>query len=360
MALRLRLRGPSGKQHSCSWPAEPPATLAELRREAAEAFSLPEAQVEVLLGFPPALCTAAGSTALSSLVRSGDAAVVRLATGGPASQATSSEAFSSVPAALPSAVAAAAMAPAPTGGPARGSVSHRWACAACTLENEPSATACGACETPNPAASGHAQHPPAVAGGLEATLVPMADDNSCLFHGIAYLLEPAAAPAKLRQMIASEVRANPVQWDAATLGKPREEYIAYIMDPIRWGGQVELAIFSAAYGAEIAVVQVQNGRADVYGEGAGYRRRVYLLHSGIHFDAVVFGPGGTLREVGAADVAKADEAARRLAEQRRSAGQFVDHATMRLRCKICGFIAEGDLEARQHSGSMGHKEFAPA
>ena len=50
MALRLRLRGPAGKQHTLSLPAEPPATLADLHREAATAFSIPVAELEVLVG----------------------------------------------------------------------------------------------------------------------------------------------------------------------------------------------------------------------------------------------------------------------------------------------------------------------
>lgn len=115
-----------------------------------------------------------------------------------------------------------------------------------------------------------------------------------------------------------------------------------------------------AYRTEIAVVEVQSGRCDVFGEGAGYSRRVYLLHSGIHFDAITFGPGAPRRWVSTAEAAAADTAASRLAAERRAAGAFVDQATMRLRCKICGFIAEGDLQARRHSGSKGHKEFVRA
>lgn len=61
-----------------------------------------------------------------------------------------------------------------------------------------------------------------------------------------------------------------------------------------------------------------------------------------------------------ANFAESDASAGRLASEQKSAGNFVDHNTMRLRCKICGFIAEGDYEARAHAGGTGHKEFAPA
>jgi len=359
--LRLRLRGPGGKNHTASLPDG--ASLAQLRQEAAQAFSLPEAEVELLLGFPPALCTVSADAPLSSLLKSGDTATVRQATGAPATQASSSEAFASAPA--PAAPAAAKAAPPPAAVPRAaggGSVAsvrngEPWECPACTLENLGQAQRCAACEGVRPGTGGVAGGAADIpAGAMSAQLVQMPDDNSCLFHGLVYLLDPFKPPSALRQMVATEVRGNPVKWDAATLGKTPNEYVDYILDPIRWGGQVELAIMSSAYKAEIGVMEVQSGRCDVYGEGSGYTRRVYLLHSGIHFDAVQFGEARAVPPSGFADA----EAARRLAAERRSSGQFVDQDSMKLRCKICGFIAVGDYEARAHAGGTGHKEFAPA
>uniref|UniRef100_A0A7S4QE89 Ubiquitin thioesterase OTU n=1 Tax=Alexandrium monilatum TaxID=311494 RepID=A0A7S4QE89_9DINO len=373
MALRLRLRGPAGKQQTASLDAA--STFGDLRREAATAFSLVEGEVEVLLGFPPSLCTADPGAALGGLVKSGDTATVRQATGAPATQASSTAAFAPAPAAapapapLPAATAAggapsSAARPAPARGVAGIRASEPWDCPACTLENPGTATICGACEGPRPGSSAAA---PGGAGGAGAgggdaggaQLRKMPDDNSCLFHGIGYLLDPSKPPGSLRQAVASEVRSNPGMWSEAILGKPPSEYIAYITDPIRWGSQVELNIFSSLYRAEIAVIEIQSGRCDVYGEGSGFQRRVYLLHSGIHFDAVTFGPSAQ-REVSGAGIAMADAAAKQLAAEQRRAGNFTDQATMRLRCKICGYIANGDYEARAHAGGMGHKEFAPA
>mmetsp|Transcript_86308 Transcript_86308/g.252524 ORF Transcript_86308/g.252524 Transcript_86308/m.252524 type:complete len:371 (+) Transcript_86308:62-1174(+) len=370
--MRLRLRGPGGKNHTVNLADT--ASLAELRTEASQAFSIAEAELELLLGFPPAVCTAAADVPLSGLVKSGDSATVRQATGAPAKQASSSEAFAptAAPAAVPAAAAPAPAAPAsaaaaaagkPAGGSAVSSLrsSEPWPCPACTFENLGQDQKCAMCDTPRPGAAavgaGGASAGARGAGALSAQLVQMPDDNSCLFHGLVYLLDPAKQPSALRQMVATEVRSDPVRWDAATLGKPPQEYIDYILNPIRWGGQVELAILSSAYKAEVAVLEVQSGRCDVYGEGSAYSRRVYLLHSGIHFDAVSF---GSLREVPPASFSDADAAARQLATERRSSGDFVDQDTMRLRCKICGFIAVGDYEARAHAGGTGHKEFAPA
>mmetsp|Transcript_98482 Transcript_98482/g.279057 ORF Transcript_98482/g.279057 Transcript_98482/m.279057 type:complete len:263 (+) Transcript_98482:263-1051(+) len=261
------------------------------------------------------------------------------------------------------AAAASAAAPVATRPAAGGSgmtslrSSEPWPCPACTFENPGEAQKCGMCDTPR-AGGGVASAGgggPTSSGG--AQLVKMPDDNSCLFHGLVYLLDPSTQPSALRKLVATEVRGNPARWDEATLGKPPDEYVEFIQNPIRWGGQVELSILSAAYKAEIAVLEVQSGRCDVYGEGSGYRRRVYLLHSGIHFDAVAF---GSVREVPPSGFAGADADAGRLATEQRAAGSFVDQDTMRLRCKTCGFVAVGDYEARAHAGGTGHKEFAPA
>ena len=64
--------------------------------------------------------------------------------------------------------------------------------------------------------------------------------------------------------------------------------------------QVELCILSEVFKVELAAVDIQSGRVDVYGEGAGHARRGYMLFSGIHFDAVVFaaGAGGAGRGAG--------------------------------------------------------------
>jgi len=365
MTLRLRLRGPSGKQHTANLQAS--GTLADLHKEAATAFSIAENEVEVLLGVPPSVCAAALNTPLTGLVKSGECATVRQGTGGPATQAVSTAAFEPAPTAVaaPADTAPSAWSAALRGGTtaARGgniaSVrdSEPWDCVACTLQNLGSATKCEACETPRPGFESDPAPANRAGSGGAAQIQKMPDDNSCLFHGIGFLLDPSRQPNSLRQLVANEVQSNPVQWDEATLGKPRAEYIAFIQDPLRWGGQVELNIFSSAYKTEIGVVEVQSGRCDIYGEGSGYTKRVYLLHSGLHFDAVKIS-GQT--QVSSDSFSAAHAAVLQLAAEQRGAGNFVDQDTMRLRCKICGFIAEGDYAARSHAGGTGHKEFAPA
>jgi ubiquitin thioesterase OTU1 len=158
-------------------------------------------------------------------------------------------------------------------------------------------------------------------------------------------------------MIATTVRNDPVQWNDAMLGKPRDEYIRFITDPTKWGGQVELNILCTITGVEIAAVDIQTGRMDVYGSGCGYTQRVYMLFSGIHFDAITFGCGNSaIKQVSADDVV-AERSAADLAASLRSSGAYTDQQTMQLVCQSCGWEMSGDYEARLHAGSSGHTDF---
>jgi ubiquitin thioesterase OTU1 len=193
-----------------------------------------------------------------------------------------------------------------------------------------------------------------------ATLHKIPDDNSCLFHAVTFLLGRSESPTQLRQIIAQTVRSNPAQFSAAILGKSREAYVTFITDPTKWGGQVELNILSSRFCAELAAIDIQSGRCDIYGEGSGFSERVYLCFTGIHFDAVVFGKTGgkTGRRRMSPHDQSAHRAAEALASSLRRTGQFTDKKTMTLVCKTCGHTMNGDYEARLHAGSSGHKDFA--
>jgi len=325
--LRLRLRGPGG---TATGSFDGAASIEAFVEAAGAQLGCSGAKLEMLVGFPPKACEISGEP-LSSVVGSGDTVVLNVVAAAPA------------PAPAP-----APPAPAPGPAPAPAALpSGMWACAICTLENAAAASTCAACDTPRSGGG----------GGVQAQLQKMADDNSCLFHAAAYCLSLSAQPATLRAQIVSAVRADPTRWNEGTLGKPVDEYCAFISDSRRWGGQVELAIFAESHQTELSVTDIQSGRADVYGQGQGFARRGFMLFSGIHFDAVSVGGA---RTVAAAESSAADAAVAALASEQRRAGGFTDQATMRLRCKVCGHIMVGDLEARQHAGSSGHKDFVQA
>jgi ubiquitin thioesterase OTU1 len=48
----------------------------------------------------------------------------------------------------------------------------------------------------------------------------------------------------LRRLVAQEVLADPLEWNEAVLGKAPPEYCAWIQQPDKWGGAIELSILS--------------------------------------------------------------------------------------------------------------------
>jgi len=252
---------------------------------------------------------------------------------------------------------------------AAGAADSEWVCAICTLCNSPLVTKCNACETVRPGAvnssaiAGESTRPTTQVGTVSrAELRKMPDDNSCLFHALCHLLDPTKTAAELREIVAVAVKSDAIRWNIGTLGKDPWEYVLFITDPKRWGGEVELAILSEHYRCELAVTEVQSGRMDVYGQHKRYPNRVYLLFSGIHFDAVelVEHNGTTNCQVCPNKTQSADVAVAALATNLRAQGAFSDRDTLRLRCKVCNQVVCGDYEARLHSGTYNHTEFVPA
>ena len=167
--LRLRLRGPGG---TATGSFDGAASIESFLVAASEQLGCAGAKLDMLVGFPPKQCEISGAP-LSSVVGSGDTVVLNVVAAAPAP----------APAPAPAAASPAPAAPAPASALAGG----MWACGACTLENDAVASACVACETPRPGG-----------GGGKAQLQKMADDNSCLFHAVAYCLSLPSSPGQVR------------------------------------------------------------------------------------------------------------------------------------------------------------------
>jgi len=58
-------------------------------------------------------------------------------------------------------------------------------------------------------------------------------------------------------------------------------------DPSKWGGGIEIKIFTEILKLEIAIVDVQTNRIDIFGQDKNYTSRIYLLYNGIHYDPLV-------------------------------------------------------------------------
>jgi len=165
----------------------------------------------------------------------------------------------------------------------------------------------------------------------------MADDNSCLFASVAYVLEGrdiSKAPALrlvwlplrdilgpcwlLAKEVARYIEQHPDTYTEVMLGKPNSEYVKWLLRPTSWGGlgdfcvypfftsylfpflclflssgAIEVSVFSKLYQTEIALVDCQTARLDVFGRESdavifvfyalltgsdgSYRERCYLV-----------------------------------------------------------------------------------
>ena len=259
MSLRLRLRMPSGQSTFSG------DTFSELAAFITTTASL--ASFELLTGFPPVLCEWNKEMPLSEKLRSGDTLVVRAAQAevaepprkaSPPPMAESAQKVQRVELDTEDAELQAAL-----------------AMSLDTSEQQPPAS-----QSQPPAAADD------LANGEDAVvrrIIPA--DNSCLFNAVAYALEgrsKAEAP-RLRELIASSVQTDGGEYsEEAVLGQSPASYAQWIRNPEHWGGGIELAILSAHYATEMAAFDVQTQRADIFGQGCGYKQRILLLYDGIH------------------------------------------------------------------------------
>ena len=114
-------------------------------------------------------------------------------------------------------------------------------------------------------------------------------DNSCLFSSIAYLINKdnfcSSSNLIYRLLIVDYIKDNiNIEND---LGIDKETYINNISEVSTWGGAIELKLFSKIFETEIASIDLETGRVDIYGEIENYKKRVYLLYSGVHYDPLV-------------------------------------------------------------------------
>ncbi|KAI0831288.1 OTU-domain-containing protein [Trametes gibbosa] len=205
-------------------------------------------------------------------------------------------------------------------------------------------------------------------GYLIHRVVP--DDNSCLFSAIALIFEQDMSKAQsIRKIVADAIRNDPVKWDEAILGRPREEYIQTILKPNAWGGAIELSILAEHYSSEIASVDVETGRVDRFepppARDSG--NRAIVIYSGIHYDATSAAPmldapddfHQTImrRGAGSEDEDEMLMAAKKLADALRAKRAYTNTTTFDLRCQICNKGLKGEKEAREHASQTGHVEF---
>ncbi|XP_002280308.1 OVARIAN TUMOR DOMAIN-containing deubiquitinating enzyme 2 isoform X2 [Vitis vinifera] len=192
-------------------------------------------------------------------------------------------------------------------------------------------------------------------------------DNSCLFNAVGYVMEhDKNKAAYLRQVIAAIVQSDATKYSEAFLEKPNEEYCAWILNPEKWGGAIELSILADYYGREIAAYDIQTGRCDVYGQEAGYDERVMLIYDGLHYDALAMSPfDGAPEEFDQTvftvqtdrAIGPIEELALNLVKEQQRKRRFTDTTNFTLRCGVCQIGVIGQKEAMEHARATGHVNF---
>lgn len=193
----------------------------------------------------------------------------------------------------------------------------------------------------------------------------MEDDNSCLFRAVAYtVMRDVDAMFELRQIVASAIGDNPIDYSDAILGKKRQEYISWILRENSWGGAIELDILSKHFNITICSLDVSSLRVDYF--NPGQNTFVIVIYSGIHYDAVALSP--IIEDVDAAEldttVFEADEHGAQVQQALKSLGDmlkekhyYTDTASFQLKCKVCGQTLVGERGATQHASQTGHYDF---
>lgn len=246
-------------------------------------------------------------------------------------------------------------------------------------------------------------HSPALSLEGQMIIKRIPDDNSCLFHALLFVLNlPSYNPNTLRQLIGALIASAPEHRFTSDFleGRTREEYVKWLQKPTSWGGAVELQCMAEWSGVEIAAIDVVSGGKDMYlfnvqqdreifiNQQATIRdeerrelqsittgKRVYLLYSGIHYDAVAF------RKQNSSVVSKStypassassslslitmfdsddkyfEAKAKALANQEHGHHQYTDMSAFTLKCIKCGVGLVGEKEAKEHASKTTHVDF---
>lgn len=190
-------------------------------------------------------------------------------------------------------------------------------------------------------------------------------DNNCLFTSVGYLLRGKRRDQAmdLRDLVATFVLTDPVKWNRVVLEKEPEEYAAWVRDPKRWGGGIELTLLASHFQCEFSAVMVNTQRVFTFGTGAGYTRRAYLVWDGIHYDPIVRDPSGRGDEreyvtTVAPDDEEAERSAVAIAREMHRKRQFTSMGEIVLVCLDDNTIHHGQAAAVAHAKRTGFANFA--
>ena len=197
----------------------------------------------------------------------------------------------------------------------------------------------------------------------------MPDDNSCLFTAFGGALPKQLPVPQLRGMIADYVLNHQDEYNEAILGMPPLEYAEKIQDKDRWGGAIEMSIFSKIFDMQIYALDVKEQLPYEFGEDKD--SRCILVYSGIHYDRVAFSPSeppykqsDLPPELDRTIWPTSDDEVADLAKQRlvqlNDMHYYTDPAEILLKCEVpgCEWMGSGQRAGQQHAERTGHTALA--
>ena len=198
---------------------------------------------------------------------------------------------------------------------------------------------------------------------MEPTRRFVDSDNSCLFSSIGYLIDNKnfneTTKLQYRQLLTNYIEDNNI--DIAMLGMSKQEYINNIQNPSTWGGAIELKLFSDMFQVEIASIDVQSNRVDIFGQDKGYPQRIFVLYNGVHYDPLVM--AYTEDNVDDITTFASDDSQTLIEFQNHvkiynEAGDFVDPSNMnQFECDQCKTVFESQMDAYDHANNYQHWSF---
>jgi ubiquitin thioesterase OTU1 len=327
MKLRLQYK-PAGGQPIVRQviEADEQATLGDLRLRVASTLDLgPEIAFALRQGFPPRLLEGSLDHALASLgVRTGTTLLVEpIDLDRPASQAVEASSF-------------AQKKPLP-------------AQREILVQDEPAPNDSDAPEI-------------AVPGLGTLILRVQPDDNSCLFRALGYLcMRSIDAMQELRAIVAQTIQSDPDTYSDAVLGMSRNAYCAKMNRADTWGGEIEIQILSKHFGVQVANIDCKTGKVYRYGED--FDRIVFIVYSGIHYDALALSPFAYAppdldqTQFTKQEKPAVEKAAQALVTELRKLHYYTDTAGFTLRCLQCDTALKGEKEAQAHAKETNHTQF---
>lgn len=164
----------------------------------------------------------------------------------------------------------------------------------------------------------------------------------------------------LRGLIASTIQDNPDLYNDAVLGMKRDTYCSKINRADTWGGEIELAILSDHFKVAIRNIDCKTGH--VYSYGDDFNQVIYIVYSGIHYDAIALSPAENApaewdQTQFSADDTIIEKAAQELVTELRKRSYFTDTSSFSLRCNDCGTGLKGEKDAQAHAMLTRHINF---